>query len=145
MHTMDHNQYLSIRCRSWNVGGSISQRLKNTCSGRLKCRDVIARLITSKSRVDDVSTWRRSVAACCCNQYNNSTSLIVGLPILHCQKSAIDRTVRFYPRDAMLARVLAVAMCLSVSVSQVGVLLKQLHESSWFLARELPSTYPTLS
>ena len=32
----------------------------------------------------------------------------------------------------------------SVRPSQVGVLLKRLNESSWFLARELPSTRPTL-
>jgi len=40
----------------------------------------------------------------------------------------------FYPRDAMLAQVLAVALCLS----QVGVLSKGLNESSWLLAWELP-------
>jgi len=45
---------------------------------------------------------------------------------------------------------LAMALCLSVSLpvcvclSQVDVLSKQLDESSWFLARELPSTYPTM-
>jgi len=32
----------------------------------------------------------------------------------------------------------------SVRPSQVGVLLKRLNESSWFLVRELPSTRPTL-
>ena len=32
----------------------------------------------------------------------------------------------------------------SVCPSQVGVLLKRLNESSWFLACELPSTRPTL-
>jgi len=36
----------------------------------------------------------------------------------------------------------AVALCLCLS--QVGVLSKSLNESSWFLTRELPSTYPTL-
>jgi len=46
----------------------------------------------------------------------------------------------FYPRDAMLARVLAVALCpsvclpVSVRLSQIGVLSKWLYESSWFLA-----------
>jgi len=40
----------------------------------------------------------------------------------------------FYPHDAMLAQVLAVALCLS----QVGVLSKGLNESSWLLAWELP-------
>ena len=42
----------------------------------------------------------------------------------------------FYPRDAM--RVLAMAMCLSVS--QVGVLLKRLDGSSCLLVWELLST-----
>jgi len=32
----------------------------------------------------------------------------------------------------------------SVHPSQVGVLSKRINESSWFLARELHSTYPTL-
>jgi len=41
-----------------------------------------------------------------------------------------------HPRDAMLARLLAMALCPSVSVclSQVGVLSKRMNESSWFLA-----------
>jgi len=33
------------------------------------------------------------------------------------------------------------ALCLSVCMSQVGVLSKRLNESSWFLAWELSSTY----
>ena len=43
----------------------------------------------------------------------------------------------------MLARVLAMALCLPVCPSQVRVLSKRLNESS-FLAGELPSTHPTL-
>ena len=55
-------------------------------------------------------------------------------------------TVRFYPCDAMLARMLAMARCLSVCLSIVGFLSKRLDESSWgfVLVWELPSTYPTL-
>jgi len=34
--------------------------------------------------------------------------------------------------------------CMSVCLLQVGFLSKQLNELSWFLARELTSTYPTL-
>jgi len=54
--------------------------------------------------------------------------------------------VQFYPRDAMLARILAMVLCLSVCVclSQVGVLLNWLDGTSWFLARRLPSTSHTL-
>jgi len=43
----------------------------------------------------------------------------------------------FNPRDAMLARVLAMTLCLAVSVchnSQVGVLSKRLDELGWLLA-----------
>ena len=40
--------------------------------------------------------------------------------------------------------ILAMALCLSVCPSQVGVLSKRLNESSWFLACELPSSRPTL-
>jgi len=50
--------------------------------------------------------------------------------------------------DAMLARVLAMALFLSVNPSvcllQLGVLSKRMDESCWFLAWELPSTHPTL-
>jgi len=35
-----------------------------------------------------------------------------------------------------------VSVCLCLS--QVGVLSKRMNESGWFLARELPLTYPTL-
>jgi len=41
-----------------------------------------------------------------------------------------------------LARLLAMALCLCLS--QVRVLWKRLNEFSWFLAWELPSTYPVL-
>jgi len=56
-----------------------------------------------------------------------------------------DLVGTLFPRDSMLARILAMALCLSVCLSvsdclsQVGVLLKRLNESGWFLA----STYPT--
>jgi len=49
----------------------------------------------------------------------------------------------FYPRDAMLAWVWP-CVCLSVCLSQVGVLLKWLDGSSLFLERGLLSTSPTL-
>jgi len=55
-----------------------------------------------------------------------------------------QRDLGFHPHDAMLVRVLAMALCLSVCLSQVGVLSKRVNESSWFLARELHLTYPTL-
>ena len=48
----------------------------------------------------------------------------------------------FYPRDAMLARLPAMALCLCLS--QVGVLSKRLNESGWFLVWELLSAYLTL-
>jgi len=48
---------------------------------------------------------------------------------------------RFYPRDAMLAPCVCLSVCLSVSI---GVLLKWLNESSWFLLWDLPSIYPSL-
>jgi len=41
-----------------------------------------------------------------------------------------------------LARLLAMALCLCLS--QVRVLWKRMNEFSWFLAWELPSTYPVL-
>jgi len=52
-----------------------------------------------------------------------------------------QRPINFYPHNAMLARVLAVALCLCLPV---GVLSKRLNESVWFLAWELRSTYSTL-
>jgi len=51
-----------------------------------------------------------------------------------------------YPRDAMLAPVLAIALCLCLSVClpQVGILSKWMDGSSWFWHIWLLSTYPTL-
>ena len=58
------------------------------------------------------------------------------------------RMDRFYPRDAMIARVLAMALCpclcVSVCLSQVGVLWKWMDRSSWFLAWEISLTYTVL-
>jgi len=51
----------------------------------------------------------------------------------------------YLPRDAVLARyLLSSCVRLSVRVSQAGIVSKRMDESSWFLARKLPSTYPTL-
>jgi len=54
---------------------------------------------------------------------------------------------QFLPRDAMHPRYYShgpVSVRPSVRPTQVGVLLRRLNESSWFLACELPSTRPTL-
>ena len=52
----------------------------------------------------------------------------------------------FYPRDALLARVLAMTLCpcLCLRLPQVGVLSKGTDGLIWFLARRLLSTSPTL-
>ena len=57
---------------------------------------------------------------------------------------SLSSTVVCFPRDAMLARVLAMVLCLSVCVclSQVGVLLKWFDGSNWFSVWRLLS--PTL-
>jgi len=68
--------------------------------------------------------------------------VLVILPCRSMCQEVAAAAFHFYPRDAMLARVLAMAPC--PCLSQVGVLSKRLNESSWFLARELPSTLPTL-
>ena len=54
----------------------------------------------------------------------------------------VDTTAQFLPRDAMIRGTSHGPV--SVRLSQVGVLLKRLNESGWFLACELPSTRPTL-
>ena len=41
-------------------------------------------------------------------------------------------------------QILGTPLCVCLCLSQVGVLSKRLNESGWFLARELPSTNPTL-
>ena len=50
----------------------------------------------------------------------------------------------FYRAMLCIRGILAMGLCLSVRPSQLGVLLKRLNESSWFLACEPPSTLPTL-
>jgi len=59
-----------------------------------------------------------------------------------CRRLSSHRPTRpdsFFPRDAMLARVLAIALCLSVCVclSGVGVLSKRMNGLIWFLAWRL--------
>jgi len=65
-----------------------------------------------------------------------------------CMSDTSRHHVVHFPRDAMLARVLAMApclsVCLSVCLSQVGVVSKRLDESGWVLAWELPYNYPRL-
>jgi len=42
-------------------------------------------------------------------------------------------SVCFYPRDAMLARVIAIATCLSVRLTRAGIVSKRRKLASWFL------------
>ena len=68
------------------------------------------------------------------------------------ETSIVGIPLRFYQRDAMLARVLKLWPCvclsvrpqLSVSLSQVGVLSKWMNGLIWFLVWRLLSTSPTL-
>ena len=50
------------------------------------------------------------------------------------------RVLQFLPRDVTLERY----MLSRVRLSQTGIALKRLRESSWVLVWRLPSTYPTL-
>jgi len=54
------------------------------------------------------------------------------------------RRTRFITARCCACAVLAIGLCLSVCLSQVGVLLKWLDGSSWFLAWRLLSTSPTV-
>jgi len=76
----------------------------------------------------------------------NSAKVSTALKLSQDDQATINnlKKVGITPCDAMLARVLAMALCLFVSVSvclsQVGVLLKWLDGSSWFLEWRLLST-----
>jgi len=67
---------------------------------------------------------------------------------VRCHENSLRRVGvgHFYPRDATLARILAMARCqyVCLRLSVFGVLLKRLDGSSWFLVWRLLSTYPTL-
>jgi len=95
---------------------------------------VIIRIVRRNDRVDNV---RENFCA---------WIIILEWPLIYNHQQTAMFQIRFIPADAMLARVLAMALCPSVSVSvciclsQVGVLSKRMNESSWFLARELLST-----
>ena len=86
----------------------------------------------------------RSIASTRASIATRGKSTVTILTILraHCITSqSYPNIISFYPRDAMLARVLAMALCLSgcLSVSvcppQVGVLSKRVDRSSWFWHR----------
>ena len=51
---------------------------------------------------------------------------------IDCADFGVDSLSRCCPRDALLARVLAMALCLSVCLSQVGFLSKWMDKSRWF-------------
>jgi len=76
----------------------------------------------------------------------NSAKVSTALKLSQDDQATINnlKKVGITPCDAMLARVLAMALCLFVSVSvclsQVGVPLKWLEGSSWFLEWRLLST-----
>jgi len=71
-------------------------------------------------------------------------------PDQRCIMSASGRSGRAHCRRVFIRAMLCVRgtshgpVSVSVRLSQVGVLSKRLNESSWVLARELPSTRPTL-
>jgi len=50
---------------------------------------------------------------------------------VYCEK--ITNDVNFYPRDAMLARAIGIVTCLSVCLSQAGIVSKRRKIASWFL------------
>jgi len=58
-----------------------------------------------------------------------STLLQSSSDVLHLHV-AVQRKWDFYPRDAMLARVLAVVVCLSVCLSHAGIVSKLLNVRS---------------
>ena len=73
------------------------------------------------------------------------TEMLIAVKKLYCVIYYNFRRT-FYQRDAMLARVLAVALCLSICVclSQVGALSKRVKGLICFLAWRLHSISPTL-
>ena len=72
----------------------------------------------------------------------NFSCLVIAVKQKVIGKSILDCVVGFY--RAMLCIRGTSHGPVSVRPSQVGVLLKRLNESSWFLACELPSIRPTL-
>jgi len=71
-------------------------------------------------------------------------ALIIHQPTaISVQSALVCRSPIFVRRYASAVPTMA-GVCLSVCLSQVGVLSKRLDESSWFLDCVLPSTYPIL-
>ena len=94
------------------------------------------------------STGGQTQHRCCCPRANNVKNIDGALRPLEStsvtSQNCISVGLTVFTARCYASAVLAMAVCLSVRPSQVGVLLKQLNESSWFLACELPSTRPTL-
>ena len=96
---------------------------------------------------DVVSSCSAAVHAVCYAINNARTGYVDTMrPYIHSRTFPVGTVWTplsfFYTRDAMLARILAMALCLCLS--QVGVLSKRLKKLDWFSARELPLAYPTL-
>jgi len=109
----------------------------------------IVALSSSLSNAKDISQW----LGCGATAFFNFHPNVRPVPLeMHIQASdllsaavVLVAVKRFVPaRRYAGACTSYVALCLSVCLSQVGVLLKRLNESSWFLACELLFTRPTL-
>jgi len=90
----------------------------------------------SPSRCCMVTVTRRlSVNQCMKHHPKQSQSPVTVLSTIHHVTCSLLVTAyfNFYPRDAMLARVIAIATCLSVRLSRAGIVSKRRKLAVWFL------------
>jgi len=104
-------------------------------------------LSARKSNVEDGSLVDKEAILCSLNikamTFDETTGLLYNAPGATGQ--LLDPLCYSYPRDAVLARVLAMALCLSVRLSDTSRSSIETDKGiGMFLARKLSSTYPML-
>ena len=133
---------------SYRVASSSSRRRRRVVVVSSSCRPCIVIFVVVSCRVVASSSLssssRRRCVASSLRHHRRRRRVVAFLRVWRRYIRLLTYLLTYlriyYPRDATLAA----ALCPSVCPTQVDVLSRRLGGLSWFLARRLPSTYPTL-
>jgi len=116
----------------------VSSWYRHLCRRVVSCRRVLILVVVVASSLRSVVASSSSTSSSRCGVFASLAPLYKTLDILTYLLTYL------LPARRYASAVLAAAVCPSVCPTQVDVLSRRLGGLSWFLARRLPSTYPTL-
>ena len=116
----------------------VSSWYRHLCRRVVSCRRVLILVVVVASSLRSVVASSSSASSSRCGVFASLAPLYKTLDILTYLLTYL------LPARRYASAVLAAALCPSVCPTQVDVLSRRLGGLSWFLARRLPSTYPTL-